>query len=217
MIGGLFSYEDLGVHQLKGVSSPVQAWRVIAERPTESRFEALHASGLVPLVGREAEIDLLLHRWERAKQGAGQVVLLCGEPGIGKSRVVEALIERTVPHARVRCQCSPHFTNSALYPFVRQLEQAGGLLPSDLPEAKLDKLERLLAESGQSVSEIGPLFATLLSIPAGARYPALDLTPQRLKERTLTALVDRALGLAARQAVLFVVEDAHGSIRRAKN
>ncbi|MGK9169684.1 AAA family ATPase [Inquilinus limosus] len=211
LVAGLFSYEDLGVHQLRGVARPMQIWRVIGERPTESRFEALHATGLVPLVGRDAEIDLLMRRWEQAKQGKGQVVLLCGEPGIGKSRLPEALRECIAedPHVRLRCQCSAHFTNSALYPFVRQLEQAAGLLRTDPPEAKLDKLERVLAESGQAVPEVASLFAALLSIPVGGRYPALDLTPQRLKEKTLAALVDRLLGLAARQPVLFVVEDAH--------
>jgi class 3 adenylate cyclase len=109
LVGGLFVYEGLGVHQLKGVSRPLQAWRVIGERSTESRFEALHEAGVAPLIGREAEVDLLLRRWEQAKQGEGQVVLLGGEPGIGKSRIIEALLERIadLPHARVRCQCSP--------------------------------------------------------------------------------------------------------------
>jgi class 3 adenylate cyclase/predicted ATPase len=211
LVGSLFNYEDLGVHQLRGVAKPMQAWRVTGERPTESRFEALQVAGLAPLIGREAEVGLLVQKWELARNGKGQVVLLSGEPGIGKSRLIEALWDRIAggPHLRLRCQCSPYFANSALHPFVRHIEQVAELSPSDLPETKLDKLERLLVESGQSTLEIVPLFAALLSIPTGTRYPALDLAPQRLKERTLAALADRPLALAAKQPVLLVVEDAH--------
>jgi class 3 adenylate cyclase len=211
LVGSLFLYEDLGAHHLRGMAQPVQAWRVIGERPTESRFEALQVAGLAPLIGREAEIDLLLQKWERARKGEGQVVLLSGEPGIGKSRLTEALRDRIAdgPYTRLRCQCSPYFANSALHPFVRHLEQAAELSPSDPPEEKLDKLERLLAESGQREPATVPLLAALLSIPTGTRYPALDLAPQRLKEKTLAALADRPLALAAKQPVLLVVEDAH--------
>ncbi|MET4493538.1 adenylate/guanylate cyclase domain-containing protein [Bradyrhizobium sp. LA7.1] len=211
LVGGLFTYEDIGVHQLKGVSRPVQVWRVTGERLTESRFEALHPAGPFPLIGREAEVDFLLRRWEQAKQSYGQVVLLCGEPGIGKSRIVEALLERIadLPHVRVRCQCSAYFKTSALHPFTRQLAQAAGFLPTDLPATKLDKLEHMLTESEQAVPEIAPLFADLLSIPAASRYSKLELTAESLKQRTVTALVDRVLGLAIRKPVLIVVEDAH--------
>jgi class 3 adenylate cyclase/predicted ATPase len=211
LVGSLFIYEDLGVHHLRGVADPMQAWRVIGERPTESRFEALQVAGMAPLIGREAEIDLLLRKWELARNAKGQVVLLSGEPGIGKSRLTEALRDRIAngPYTRLRCQCSPYFANSALYPFVRHLEQAAELSPSDPPEEKLGKLERMLAESGQCEPAIVPLLATLLSIPTGTRYPPIDLAPQRLKEKTLAALADRPLALAAKQPVLFVVEDAH--------
>jgi class 3 adenylate cyclase/predicted ATPase len=211
LVGGLFTYEDIGVHQLKGVSRPVQAWRVTGERLTESRFEALHPAGPLPLIGREAEVDFLVRRWEQAKQGDGQVVLLCGEPGIGKSRIVEALLEHIaeVQHVRVRCQCSAYFTTSALHPFARQLAQAAGFLPIDPPATKLDKLEHMLTESGQAVPEIASLFASLLSIPAASHYPKLELLAESLKQRTVTALVDRVLGLATRKPVLIVAEDAH--------
>ncbi|TFV67428.1 adenylate cyclase [Bradyrhizobium frederickii] len=211
LVGGLFSYEDMGVHQLKGVARPMQAWRVTGERLTESRFEALHPGRPFPLIGREEEVNFLLRRWERANQGDGQVVLLCGEPGIGKSRIAEALIERIadLPHIRLRCQCSAYFATSALYPFARQFVQAAGFLPTDPPAIKLNKLKQVLAESGQAVPEIASLFAGLLSIPVASHYPRLELTAESLKQRTVTALVDRVLGLAARKPVLIVVEDAH--------
>ena len=140
LVGGLFSYENLGVHQLKGVSNLLQAWRVIGERSTETRYEALHDTGVIRLIGREAEVDLLLRRWEQARQGDGQVVLLGGEPGIGKSRIIEALLEHLsdLPHVRVRCQCSPYLTNTALHPFVRQLARAADLQPTDPPDTKLE-------------------------------------------------------------------------------
>jgi hypothetical protein len=142
LIGALFTYEDLGKRQLKGVANPIHVWQVTGEHSIESRFEAMHAADLVPFVGREPELELLLRRWEQAKGGEGQVVLLCGEPGIGKSRLTEALRERIAktPHVRLRCQCSAHFTNSPLYPFVRQIEQAAGVSPIELPETKLIKL-----------------------------------------------------------------------------
>ncbi|WP_038960161.1 AAA family ATPase [Bradyrhizobium japonicum] len=211
LVRGLFTYENIGVHQLKGVARPVQAWRVTGERLTESRFEALHPGGPFPLIGREEEVDFLLRRWEQAKQGDGQVVLLCGEPGIGKSRIVEALVERIadLPHVRLRCQCSAYFATSALYPFARQLVQAAGFLPTDPPAIKLNKLEQMLTESGQAVPEIASLFAGLLSIPVASHYPRLELTAESLKQRTVTALVDRVLGLATRKPVLIVMEDAH--------
>lgn len=211
LVGGLFTYEDMGVYQLKGVFRPMQAWRVTGQRLTESRFEAQHPAGPSPLIGREAELDLLLRRWGQAKQGDGQVVLLSGEPGIGKSRIVEALLDRIgdLPHVRMRCQCSAYFTTSALYPFARQLARAAGLQPTDPPEIKLDKLEHILTDSGQAVPEIAPLFASLLSIPPASHYPKLELTAESLKQRTVTALVDRVVGLATRKSVLIVVEDAH--------
>ena len=211
LVSGLFTYENLGVHQLKGVTRPVQVWRVIGEGSTESRFQALHPAGPVPLIGRQAEVDLLLGCWQQARQGEGQVALLCGEPGIGKSRIVEAILERIadLPYARIRCQCSAYFTTSALYPFARQLAHAAGFLPTDSPATKLDKLERLLGESGQASPEIAALFARLLSIPTASRFPELDLSPEILKQRTVTALIDRMLGLANEKPVLFVLEDAH--------
>jgi predicted ATPase len=211
LVSGLFTYENMGVHQLKGIPRPVQVWHVIGERLTESRFQALHPAGPVPLIGRKAEVDLLVSCWQQAKQGDGQVVLLCGEPGIGKSRIVEAVLERIadLPYARIRCQCSAYFTTSALYPLGRQLAHAAGFLPTDPPATKLDKLEHLLSDSGQAVPEIAPLFARLLSIPAASRFPELDLTPENLRQRTVTALIDRVLGLATRKPVLFVLEDAH--------
>jgi len=211
LLGGLFEYEDLGCHELKGFVAPVRVWRVIRPRPTRSRFEAVHAAALTPLIGREEEVGLLLHRWEQAKQGEGQVVLLSGESGIGKSRLIEALYERirTEPHIRMRFQCSPYHSNSALYPFIGQFEWAAKLKREDTAEQKLDKLEALLAKWVDKVEAVAPLFAALLSIPTKGRYAPLDLTPQQQKARTLAALVEQMESLAARERVLVVFEDIH--------
>jgi class 3 adenylate cyclase/predicted ATPase len=211
LLGDLFELGDLGGQRLKGIADPVQAWRVGRERPAKSRFEATHGAGLTPFVGREHELTLLLDRWEQATGGEGQVVVLSGEPGIGKSRITQALRERIAgePHTRLRYQCSPHHTNSALHPIIAQLELAAGFGLGDTPERKLEKLEALLAQTSVDIHAVAPLFAALLSMPTADRYPPLDITPQRQKERTLEALADQLIGLAARQPVLLILEDAH--------
>jgi class 3 adenylate cyclase/tetratricopeptide (TPR) repeat protein len=210
LTGGLFDYRDLGAVALKGFAETVPAWQALGASAAESRFEALRAS-TTPLVGRGEEIDLLLRRWEQAKVGEGSVVLLSGEPGIGKSRIAETILERlrSEPHARLREFCSPHHQDTALYPSITQLERAAGFRRDDTDEQRLTKLEAVLALATNDLGEAVPLLAGLLSIPTGDGYPALDLTPQRRKEKTLRALVAQVEGLAARQPVLLVVEDAH--------
>ncbi len=211
LLGDVFEIADLGQHALKGIGQPVRPLRVIGERATESRFEASHVAGLTPFSGREQEVALLLDRWQLAKGGEGQMVLLSGEPGIGKSRIAHMLRERIAgePHTRLRYQCLPYYTNSALHPIIAQLEFAAGFAPNDTPERKLEKLEAMLARQAESVEEIAPLFAPLLSLPTDDRYPPLNFTPQRQKEKTLEAWVDQLAGLAARKPVLIIFEDAH--------
>ena len=177
LIGNLFDLQDLGARDLKGIDSLVRAWAVLRSASVESRFEALHASGLTELVGREEELELLIRRWSRVKVGEGQVVLLSGEAGIGKSRLTAALMERLAgePHTRLRYFCSPQHTDSALYPIIGQMERAAGLAHGDATQMKLDKLDALLAQTSTSSQDVS-LFADMLSLPNAGRYPALDMT-----------------------------------------
>src|SRR5262245_45286930 len=211
LLGDLFHLRDFGRHEVKGIAAPVAAWVVEGVSASESRFEAVHTAGLSDLIGREDEIDFLLERQRLAWKGEGQIVLILGERGIGKSRLVAALAERIAgePHTRLRYQCSPYHTSSALRPFIAQLERAAGFKADDTPEQRLDKLEAVLAMGASQVQTVAPLFAALLSIPFGERYPPLALNATQQRRRTLAALLDHFEGLARRQPILLSFEDAH--------
>ncbi len=211
LAAGLFDYADMGTHPLKGVSEPVRLSRVLGTRATESRFDASSTEvALTPLVGREEEIALLLRRWQQAKEGEGQVVLVGGEPGIGKSRLARVLRDRLGQerHKVLRYQCSPYHVNSALYPAIEGFERAAGFTREDSPEQQLNKMEAVLAGSAQEVAACAPLFASMLSLPI-ERYPALNLSPQKQKEKTLEALASQIEALAQRQPLLMLWEDTH--------
>jgi class 3 adenylate cyclase len=210
LLGNLFDLEDLGTRELKGLAGPVRAWAALRASAVASRFEALHATDLTALVGREEELELLLRRWSRAKSGEGQVVLLSGEPGIGKSRLTAALLERLSgePHTRLRYFCSPQHTDSAFYPIIGQMERAAGLVHSDTPQARLDKLDAVLAQTSTSAEDTA-LIAEMLSLSNDGRYPALELTSQQRRQRTLEAPIVQMETLARQNPVLMIFEDAH--------
>jgi class 3 adenylate cyclase/predicted ATPase len=212
LLGNLFELQDLGARDLKGIAGPARAWAALRASSVEGRFEALHGAGLTALVGREEEAELLLRRWSRANGGEGQVVLLSGEAGIGKSRLTATLLERLAdePHTRLRYFCSPQRTDSALYPIIGQMERAARLAHDDTLQAKLDKLDALLAQTSTSIEEAA-LLAEMLSLSNDGRYPALALDPQQRRQRTLEALIRQIGTLTCQYPVLMIFEDAHWS------
>jgi predicted ATPase len=213
LLSGFFACQSLGPQQLKGVAQPIEVYQVRYERMARSRLEAAGRSGLTPLVGREHEVGLLLERWAQAKDGLGQVVLLSGEAGIGKSRLVQVLTEHVAAEAQAwltPCQCSPYHQNTALYPMIELLERV--VLRFDReesPEQKRRKLEGFVVQHGLPLAETVPLFAALLSLPLPADYAPLTMSPEQQKQQTLHALLTILLRIAAQQPVLFVMEDLH--------
>jgi class 3 adenylate cyclase/predicted ATPase len=210
LLGNLFELRDLGPKELKGIPVPVRAFAAVRESSVESRFEAMHPGSLTALVGRGEELELLLRYWTRAKSGEGQVVLLSGEAGIGKSRLTVALLEHLAgePQTRLRYFCSPQHTESALHPFIAQIERAAGIKSSDAINQRLDKLEDALATNTKTAIT-APLIAALLSIPTTGRYPPLKLTPTQQRRQTFAALLDQLESLARKMPVLWIFEDAH--------
>jgi class 3 adenylate cyclase/tetratricopeptide (TPR) repeat protein len=210
LLGNLFELRDLGARELKGIAGPARCWAVLRAVSVESRFEAMHNTGLTALVGREEELEVLLRRWSRSKNGEGQVVLLSGEAGIGKSRLTAVLLERLAaePHTRLRYFCSPQHTDSALSPIIGQMERAAGLTRDDTTKTKLDKLDALLSQTSTSIQD-RVLFAEMLSLKNDGRYPVLELTPQQRRQGTLDALLTQVQVLARQNPVLMIVEDVH--------
>jgi class 3 adenylate cyclase len=208
LLGNLFELQDLGAKGIKGIAGSVRVWAVLRASYVESRFEALHASGLTALVGRDEEVELLMRRWKQAKMGEGRAALISGEPGIGKSRLTAALSEHigTEPHTRLRYFCSPHHQDSALYPFIVQLERAAGFARDDTVEAKLGKLRALLVPSTRGDDDI-TLLSELLSLPSSAAD--INLSPQRRREKLFDAMLRQLEAESRHRAVLMVFEDAH--------
>ena len=210
LLGNLFELADLGAKDLKGITGPVRAWAALRPAFIESRFDAFHATSLTELVGRAEELEILVRRWLKAKTGEGQVVLLSGEAGIGKSRLTAALLERLAaePHTRLRYFCSPQHTDSALYPIIRQMERAAGFAHNDTAKAKLDKLDAVLAQS-LTPHQDAALFAEMLSLPNDGRHPTLEMVPQQRRQKTMEALTAQMEALSRANPMLMIFEDTH--------
>ena len=208
LVGGIFQYRDLGLQDIRGLTEPIQVWQVSGERATDSRFEAAHSGALAPLVGRTAELEELLSHWQRTRAGEGCRVLLSGEAGIGKSRIVQTLRERILSegHQTLNLQCFPHYNNSPLLPLIQRLMRLAGFAPEDGPDSRLDKLRALLEPAVPDPQRAVALLAELLGIPTPQ---SLHLNPQRRKEQTLAVLMDWVHGQSRDRPLLLVFEDIH--------
>jgi len=211
LVHGLFLSRDLGPHVLKGVPGPVQAHQILGESSARSRLDVAAPIGLTPLVGREEEVGLLLGRWGRVADGQGQVVVLTGEAGIGKSRLVQVVKERvaTQPHIRLECRCSPYYEHSPLYPVIDLLPRVLEWSRDDSADLKLAKLEKVSIRYAMTTTETVSLLASLLSLPASDRFPLPPMSPERQRRRILEILIDLVLAMAAEHPVLLIVEDLH--------
>jgi class 3 adenylate cyclase/predicted ATPase len=211
LLARTFELKALGSWELQGFKAPVPAWLVVRESENVSRFEASRSEVMTPFVGREYEVALLIDRWRRATEGEDQLVLLSGEAGIGKSRILAALRERIADerHTVLRYQCSPHHVNDAFHPIVGQIWHGAGFVSGEPAAIRLDKLERMIARTGLESSEVAPYLASMLSIPTEGRYPALEVAPSELKERTILALIALVVGLTRDAPLLALFEDAH--------
>jgi class 3 adenylate cyclase/predicted ATPase len=211
LLGKTFELKPLVPQASNATIAPLPAWLIAGERENVSRFEASHSEALTPFVGREDEMARLMELWRRAKAGEGQIAMLSGEAGIGKSRIVANLRERIngERHAALRYQCSPHHVNDAFYPVIGQVWNVAGFVSGEPAAERLDKLERMLGLAGLPIDEIVPFHASLLGIPTGNRYPPLDMPPAELKERTIAALIAPVTALAKAMPLLMVLEDAH--------
>jgi class 3 adenylate cyclase len=215
LVQEFFVSQSLGRQNVKRLTHPTELFRVLRSSGATGRMDAAGAAGLTPLIGRDQEVGLLKDRWEHAREGQGQAVLLAGEAGIGKSRLVHVLKERVREELKgegrpvVEWRCSPYHQNSGLYPAIDYFERLCRLRGEDAPRERIDKLIAALQPLGLDGPEVVPLFAALLSIPPDERYAPPALTPQRLKERTLEVLLDWIHAYADRQPTLFIVEDLH--------
>jgi class 3 adenylate cyclase/predicted ATPase len=211
LLGRLFEFADLGDHNLKGFERPIHVWRVVAPGSASSRFEARTSLHLTPLIDRQVEVRLLQKQYSKAKRGKGQMVLISGEPGIGKSRLMPALRNRLEKerYGFLQFQCSSYHTSSALYPVIQYLEHAAGITRNTAPAVRLDKLEGLVRLTTEQTKSIVPLLAVLLSIPTEDRYSPRELTPEQLKKQTFSAVLDLLQAGAEQQPVILVFEDVH--------
>jgi class 3 adenylate cyclase/predicted ATPase len=211
LLGKAFAMRALGPQKIKGFETEIEAWHILYERADVTRFEASHSGVLTPFIGREHEMTLLAERWRQCTAGDGQVVLVPGEAGIGKSRLIAMLRERigTERHIVLRYQCSPHHTNDAFYPVIGQIWYVAGLTSGEPPATRLEKLEKMVRSTGLACDEIVPYLAALFGLPTAPRYPALDMPPSELMERTIAVLLAMVAGLAKAAPILMIVEDAH--------
>ena len=208
---GLFDCTTCGAIPLKGFPEPVVVWQVHSESTAESRYDALHSRAVTPMVGRDRELALLMHCWERVCGGEAQVAVISGEAGVGKSRILHALRSLLEPSGplMLTLYCSPYYQASALHPVINYYERLAGIAHDDSQAQKLAKLETALVKNGAVLEQAAPIVATLLSIPLDDRYTPLELSPEQLKEQTLQLIIHRVRDISLQRPVLCLVEDAH--------